>query len=502
MAETTQDDPPDRETLRILDEEIRRLPAKQQAAIVLCLVQGKTHEAAAAELGCPLGTVKSRISGGRATLIRRLSRRGLAPAIATGMAGLSEQLLASSIPHDLHQTLDAATHFAITGSIRGAAITASVQNLIEGVLSTMRLARMKLFAMALAVAGILVGASTVLVLAQTGRARDADQPQPAAKVAPRATLPKLDLFGDPLPEGASMRFGTIRHRQEALIYRIAFTRDDKFIVTDGDDSHLRVWDARDGKLIRNIAVGIEALSDFAISSDGKTVGTAGIDWPHEKGRGFVRQVVFHELATGRELSRGSWAEGLGFPKVALDADRQLLAYGNLGGGLQMIAAMTGAQTAAVVLENEDIKSLEFSLDRKRLLVFSASRDLSIVTLPRLRVFDTTNAREFRLLARFDIDVANDAFSHFVVFSPNGSTIAASDSQKLTFVDVATGTRKELEGEFGRTMVQQMAFSADGQRLAGILASRDTIVFWNPVAKQYVDLLKISSHFAGGTRIFT
>ena len=76
MARTPEHVPADRETLLILDEEIRRLPEKQQAAVVLCLVQGKTHEVAAAELSCPLGTVKSRLAGGRATLARRLSRRG------------------------------------------------------------------------------------------------------------------------------------------------------------------------------------------------------------------------------------------------------------------------------------------------------------------------------------------------------------------------------------------------------------------------------------------
>ena len=53
MAQSTEHRPADHETLLILDEEVRRLPGKQQAAIVLCLVQGKTHEAAAAELGCP-----------------------------------------------------------------------------------------------------------------------------------------------------------------------------------------------------------------------------------------------------------------------------------------------------------------------------------------------------------------------------------------------------------------------------------------------------------------
>ncbi len=136
LAENRGHSAVDRETLLILDEEIRRLPEKQQAAIVLCMVQGKTHDVAAAELACPLGTVKSRVAGGRATLIRRLSRRGLAPSIAMGTALGSEHLLASAIPPDLvRQTLEAALHFAINRSVRGAAVTASVMNLVEGVLT-------------------------------------------------------------------------------------------------------------------------------------------------------------------------------------------------------------------------------------------------------------------------------------------------------------------------------------------------------------------------------
>ncbi len=252
MPQSLETHQPDPETLLILDEEIRRLPEKQQAAIVLCLVQGKTHEAAAAELGCPLGTIKSRVATCRATLASRLSRRGLALSVGLTTASLSDNLLASSIPQELtQQTLDAAMRLGTSPSIRGAAIATSVQNLLEAISSTMQFARIKSITAALAVVAIIVGVSIALVLAQTGRAREPAAPAAGRKVGTPANIPNLDLYGDPLPSGAITRFGTIRHRQEAPIYRIEFTRDDKLIVTDGDDGQLRVWDGPSVELTRS-----------------------------------------------------------------------------------------------------------------------------------------------------------------------------------------------------------------------------------------------------------
>jgi RNA polymerase sigma factor (sigma-70 family) len=51
----TQNPDAGRELLAILNEEIDRLPQKQQLAIILCLCQGHTHQAAARALNCPLG---------------------------------------------------------------------------------------------------------------------------------------------------------------------------------------------------------------------------------------------------------------------------------------------------------------------------------------------------------------------------------------------------------------------------------------------------------------
>ena len=62
----------------ILAEEVCKLPAKFQAPIVLCDLEGSTHEAAAQLLGCPVGTIKSRLSRARARLRRGLIRRGVA----------------------------------------------------------------------------------------------------------------------------------------------------------------------------------------------------------------------------------------------------------------------------------------------------------------------------------------------------------------------------------------------------------------------------------------
>ncbi len=52
----------------VLDEELERLPARFRKPLILCDLEGQTHEQAADRLRCPVGTVKSRLSRGRERL--------------------------------------------------------------------------------------------------------------------------------------------------------------------------------------------------------------------------------------------------------------------------------------------------------------------------------------------------------------------------------------------------------------------------------------------------
>src|SRR5262245_44282742 len=65
------------EARSILDEELQRMPEKYRQAVILCYLEGHTTEEAATQLGCPFGTVSSRLARARDMLRTRLTRRGL-----------------------------------------------------------------------------------------------------------------------------------------------------------------------------------------------------------------------------------------------------------------------------------------------------------------------------------------------------------------------------------------------------------------------------------------
>ncbi len=92
---------PSTELLAVLHEELDRLPQHYRAAIVLCDLEGRTCEQTARYLGCPIGTVGSRLARGREKLRSRLIRRGLAPAAGTIVAAFPHDTALAWIPTPL-----------------------------------------------------------------------------------------------------------------------------------------------------------------------------------------------------------------------------------------------------------------------------------------------------------------------------------------------------------------------------------------------------------------
>jgi RNA polymerase sigma factor (sigma-70 family) len=125
-----------------LHEEIARLPARERSVVVLCDLEDWSYEQAARQLGCPLGTVKSRLSTARRRLRGRLARRGLAPTAAGLSAALAAEAGACVLPHVLREsTIEAAGILRAAGSAAKAAgvVPAPAAALAEGVIRTMSL---------------------------------------------------------------------------------------------------------------------------------------------------------------------------------------------------------------------------------------------------------------------------------------------------------------------------------------------------------------------------
>ena len=154
-AETFPTDPCHFDLRPLLHEELNRLPDKYRVPIVLCHLEGKTHQEAAQLLDWPLGTVSGRLSRGRELLRSRLTRRG----IEVSPTALVSNWLAGTPTGVAPSFIEATAGGAI--GLTGPAISASVQTLAQGVQKTMLLSKLSLTAVGFVLVGGMVTGAVV-----------------------------------------------------------------------------------------------------------------------------------------------------------------------------------------------------------------------------------------------------------------------------------------------------------------------------------------------------
>ena len=156
-------DPTDPDELRLLDEEIARLPDKLRAAVALCELDGVSRQEAAKRLGIAEGTLSSRLAAARKALAARLRGRGVALG-AGGVAALMTSGMASAVPP----------------VVATASETASA--LAEGAIRTMFLSKLKLLTAGVLAALLVAVAGVVAVSPVAANDRHTRRNAPVPKV--------------------------------------------------------------------------------------------------------------------------------------------------------------------------------------------------------------------------------------------------------------------------------------------------------------------------------
>jgi RNA polymerase sigma factor (sigma-70 family) len=200
-----------RELEAVLDDELERLPPAFRAPLVLCYLEGQTQEEASRRLGCPLGTVRSRLARARKLLRGRLARRGLTLSAAALATALAAHSAAAALPARLFQdTLQAGLPFAAGQGAGG--VSAQAAALAERGLKTLTATKLIIGLTVLLTVGLITTGAAVLARGtwtqSTVPAGSALVPPPARTVGadPPAKAGPKDQGQKPLsPKGEDKR---------------------------------------------------------------------------------------------------------------------------------------------------------------------------------------------------------------------------------------------------------------------------------------------------------
>jgi RNA polymerase sigma factor (sigma-70 family) len=487
-----------REVLEIIDAELAALPEEYRAVLLLCCVEGRTHEEAAGILGWPIGSLSKRLARGRDMLRRRLTQRGItlsaAGLVALGsaaQAGVPDALLQATVRDALPVAIEQTTTH----------LSAAVAELLRQTLHAMSWTTPRLAAIALGVGlAACIGVALVFAGGDSGdKAKPAEPPQAEHKEQPPGKQREVP---------AMLRIGSLAWRFPAAVTNLVFSADGKWLVTSdgvqvrvldpatgaeirsfkGQDNWIRtlalapngqiavacsepkihLWDANTGKPIRSFPHGLNQVFYLCCSSDGKLLAGLGEELRNDKDKGddkhrpgFVVRVW--NADTGKPHPPFAGLDDSA-RTVALAPDGKTLAWAGWNGVLHVVNVADGKvrfqrqapeSHATLAPERQGI-ALAFAPDSKT-LAYGGNGDA-------LALLDASDGSAIKKLPRKTPTGKTDAF-WTVMFTPDGKTLAAYCADySFALWDVKTGQETH---RFANFSLMNHALAPDAKTVAGV-----------------------------------
>ncbi|KAF9524137.1 hypothetical protein CPB83DRAFT_948682 [Crepidotus variabilis] len=231
---------------------------------------------------------------------------------------------------------------------------------------------------------------------------------------------------------------TLNGHSDAVM-SVAFSSDDKRILSGSNDKSVRVWDASTGEELKVLDGHSHAVTSVAFSSDGKCIISGSYD----------QSVQMWDASTGKKLKvlngHSDWVMS-----VAFSSDGKCIISGSSDNSVRMWDASTGEVLKVLSGHSGWVMSVAFSSDDK--LIISGSNDRSV------RMWDASTGKVLKVLYGHSSSIGSIAFSN-----DGKHIISGSNDGSVRVWDVSTG--KELRVLNGHSSaVNTVAFSNHGKHI--------------------------------------
>ena len=273
-------------------------------------------------------------------------------------------------------------------------------------------------------------------------------PLPAAPLPEETPSGSRDAFGDPLPKGALMRFGTNRLLHRHFVTGMAISPDGKYLVSSSMTNRIHIWLAENGRPVGSWETRVpQGLIRPQFSPDGKYL--AGVN--------VGKNLEVYEFPTGKL----AWEQSTGTIRaLGWSPDGGRLAVGRSDGGIGIVEAATGKPLVDCARHTTSIEALAFAPDGKEVLAVSVDF--------QTHRFDAASGKSLGK-SEFPKGINRDMPTALprIAFSPDGKQVAFADGTSGIGAWVwkigEESARKIGTSDVGSTC-NHVSFSRDGRFL--------------------------------------